>query len=622
MAVLLLAEGTRADAMYFYGGSKDEQAFAMSPTNDGGVYLTGYITASIPYVCDMWTIRVNATGTIMWQDTISNVSNNNVGNAIDTTADDGCIVAWHCGSYACVTLYSSAGNMLGHNVLSAMSAAYAVKTLKMSIGYVVVGRYSQQANVVLLTSSLDILSSYYYVEYGIYIGVMEMYDGYLAVVGRSSNEAFGLYTIYEENMPYRTIFSMTQSYGCCNAYMITGLTLSDWNVLLVGVTNSVDGIHYYLWVKKRYYWGAEFWSNVYGSNSTDYRPTAAEELPDDTIAITGDVTMGSPEELKTFFIRLSSEGNIISNTTFDLAGSNSGTGIHYRAVDSTIIISGYANTSDDGFQYYVNMSILCLLGQYLDAGVCNYCPVECRTCTSLENCQSCWIPYYILNDPATGNGKCVIVCPNSYYASGWTCQPCEVGCKTCIDQDNCTVCSSMMLYNYTDSKGALHCASTCPESYRISGMNCIPCATGCRLCSPQGDCQGCLPDYFEYQSPNSRSTSKQCMNPCPAGYYGDTYSGLCRHCHPYCLTCSAGPDSDQCDSCNLALAYPLEDLNSTCVTDCQPLGYYRLGQVCKRIISSTKIGCRLRLQLLEVLRPWAREVHRMWVHRLPPQREV
>ncbi len=584
--VLLLVGGTRAATVSYYGGNKDEQAFAMSPTDDGGVYLTGYTTTYGLGRQSTWTIRVDENGTIVWQDTIGSLFYDQAGNAIDTTADGGCIVAGYCGNNSCVTLYSSTGSMLVQTNLTNMAVAYAVKALKVRSGYAVVGTiyisYSPYGMVEVLTSSLACSYIVENVAGKIYSGVMETSDGGLAVTGRTSSYLEYVYTTY--NASNTITYTSTVAYGCCLDYMITGLILSDGNVLLVGVTNSVDSTHFYIWIKKQSLWGSRIWNMAYGSGSASYRPSAAEELPNGMIAITGNVTVNSPGEVKTCFILLSSEGNLISSTTLDLVGDNSGTGIHYRANDSTIIISGYAITSDNGFQYYVSTStyMMCLPGQFIYEGACKDCFAGCLICTNVDNCQSCGSSYYVFNDSVTGHEKCVAACPSFYYVSEGTCQPCGAGCKTCISIKSCTVCDTAKPYRYTDTAGAVNCVSTCPESYRISGMNCIPCPAGCQICSSQGDCQRCLPDYFEYQSPNSSTVSKQCVNSCPAGYYGDTSTGICQHCHSYCLTCSAGPDSDQCNSCNLTLAYPLEDFSSTCVSDCQSLGYYLLDQVCRR----------------------------------------
>ncbi len=272
----------------------------------------------------------------------------------------------------------------------------------------------------------------------------------------------------------------------------------------------------------------------------------------------------------------------------------------------------------------------CLTGYYGDPAssplMCKPCISPCLACTTSTYCTDCGTTLYI--DPLTDtNNECSPSCRPYFYPlekpAPKSCQPCLANCISCTNSTRCVVCDTAKPYIYTDTDGAVHCVSTCPESYLTSELSCIACPTGCQICSSQVDCQRCLPEYFEYQSPNSSTVSKQCLISCPIGYYGDTSTGICQHCHLYCLTCSAGPDSDQCDSCNLTLAYPLEDLSSTCVPDCQSLGYYRLGQVCKRRFSlNIYYECRLRRQLQEVQRPWAREVHGMYLCHLSPRREM
>jgi len=83
-------------------------------------------------------------------------------------------------------------------------------------------------------------------------------------------------------------------------------------------------------------------------------------------------------------------------------------------------------------------------------------------------------------------------------------------------------------------------------------------------------CTACNSGSFLY--PN---TGGECINPCPNGFWGDTSTNTCQPCYssgsgPYytCVTCSAGGSSN-CDSCNsLTFLY-----NSQCINPC-PAGYW------------------------------------------------
>ena len=145
-------------------------------------------------------------------------------------------------------------------------------------------------------------------------------------------------------------------------------------------------------------------------------------------------------------------------------------------------------------------------------------------------------------------------CPNGYVKSsgGW--------CAKCSD-------SNLLYYNHS-------CVSSCPLSTfkafddAHNSYECQPCYLGCDSCvnNTLSGCLSCSAGYFYYDN--------ACGRGCPSDMYANPTTRRCEQCQPPCVTCSQ-PNSWSCTSC------PAADflLNGTCVNSC-PDNYYQsfLGQ--------------------------------------------
>ena len=83
------------------GGTRDDEAYSIHQTSDGGYIAAGYTTSNDGDVTgnhgqggssDAWVIKINSTGTIQWQKTLGG-TNDEVANSIQQTTDGGYIIA-------------------------------------------------------------------------------------------------------------------------------------------------------------------------------------------------------------------------------------------------------------------------------------------------------------------------------------------------------------------------------------------------------------------------------------------------------------------------------------------------------------------------------------------------
>ena len=172
----------------------------------------------------------------------------------------------------------------------------------------------------------------------------------------------------------------------------------------------------------------------------------------------------------------------------------------------------------------------------------------CATCSAgnaYTNCNTCNTGTYLY--PSTG-GECLDPCPAGYWGrnSDWTCQPCY---SNGVNPYSCKTCHS-------------------PGTYAT--------------------CDTCYSGTFLYGG--------ECINPCPASYWGDTSTNTCKSCYtstssPYTCTTCTGPANDECTTCATGYLYA-----GQCISSC-PIGYYPDSPThkCKKCFvsaSTSPFSCR------------------------------
>ena len=144
---------------------------------------------------------------------------------------------------------------------------------------------------------------------------------------------------------------------------------------------------------------------------------------------------------------------------------------------------------DDKFLFYDNCSFECppsLIGS--NRTCVEQCPdgqiIVNRTCV-------CPTDAYTLN-----NTLCVSACPQYYYSSiNNTCLSCYSNCLTCNgpNPNECLSCPSGEYLNYDFT-----CISACPSYYfENSNLNtCVKCQINCKICQNEDNCSLCSPNYI------------------------------------------------------------------------------------------------------------------------------
>ncbi len=82
-----------------YGGANNDNAYSIQQTSDGGYIVAGYTKSFGAGNYDIWILKLNANGTILWQKTFGGADDDKVAYSIQQTSDGGYIVAGYTKSF-------------------------------------------------------------------------------------------------------------------------------------------------------------------------------------------------------------------------------------------------------------------------------------------------------------------------------------------------------------------------------------------------------------------------------------------------------------------------------------------------------------------------------------------
>ena len=244
----------------------------------------------------------------------------------------------------------------------------------------------------------------------------------------------------------------------------------------------------------------------------------------------------------------------------------------------------------------------CPLGYYADnRKYCEKCDDTCNECLGPgpNSCKSC--DFYLFQQ------TCYTSCPDTTFASGSTCEYCEVSCKKCENSQNCILCAEGFNYRLNNKcvkqcpKFSFYdkCTDNCPFGYLNVGANCEACQGNCTTC--QGNlekCTSCPSDLVLFEG--------KCVEKCPGNSFLEGSACVlckypCEKCEKsenFCLGCLDGLKNEvkhgKCvDYCEVGTFL----LETMCLEQC-PNEYFIAGSICSRC----EDGCSLCLSLLECLK--------------------
>lgn len=237
---------------YGPSGSGNARAYSIQPTPDGGYYVAGMIS---PYYTNRWVAKLNSSGTIQWQNSYAGTSYDYL-FSIQTTSDNGYITAGQTNS----NISGQAGTVLGyHGNGDAYVGKIGIFNTDIHWEKALGGTSSDQANSVQSTSDGGyIMAGYTYSTDGDVTGNHGGQDAWVVKLS-----AIG-------DLVWQKTLGGT-SYDQANSVQST----SDGGYLVVGNSYSIDGDvvgnhgDSDAWVVKLDATGSLIWQKTLGGTNSD-----------------------------------------------------------------------------------------------------------------------------------------------------------------------------------------------------------------------------------------------------------------------------------------------------------------------------------------------------------------
>jgi uncharacterized delta-60 repeat protein len=272
-----------------YGGSGNEEANAIVQTSDGGYIVVGYtFSYGLSNSADMWVIKLNQWGNITWNYTYGGGSTDSADSIIETK--DGYVVAGYTCSYGTgyadywVLKLNKTGTIVWDRTYGGTDGDYADSIIQTSDGNYIVGGFSYSFGtgydadywvLKLNSTNGNILwnKTYGFAYYEDFLySIMQTSDGHYIVDGYTYSGGSADYWILklESDGTVEWQYTYGGDYDDC-AVMID--ETSDGGYAIAGYTKSYGfdvSNSYDCWVIKLYSNGTVNWQKTYGGDGDDY----------------------------------------------------------------------------------------------------------------------------------------------------------------------------------------------------------------------------------------------------------------------------------------------------------------------------------------------------------------
>jgi hypothetical protein len=309
-----------------FGGSKNDEAYSVQQTSDGGYIITGYYGKSSR---DLYLIKTNKSGILQWEKIIGG-DQPDVGHSVQQTKDGGYIIGGITCSYG-------TGNP---NMWLVKTDSFGNEQWNRSFG----GFLSEKGYSVLQTS-----------------------DGGYIIIGKLTNagNGFDIWLIKTNNTGIK---QWEKWYG--GTKWESGFSIqntSDGGYIIVGQTESYGEGKYDVWLVKINKNGIIQWDKTFGSTKDDLGKSVQQTF-DGGYIITG-WTESKANDYDLYLIKTDNLGNSQWNRTFGGSKGDWGETVQQTS-DGGYIIVGYTNSygagdydlwlikTDSLGKYYPNGSII------------------------------------------------------------------------------------------------------------------------------------------------------------------------------------------------------------------------------------------------------------------------
>jgi predicted secreted protein len=292
-----------------YGGVQDETCFDTCQTSDGGYALSGNTTSFGAGNCDMWLVKTDASGNMLWNKTYGGTGNEQ-GIGVIQTIDGGYVISGETDSFGAGLLdywlvkTDVTGNMLWNKTYGGTSPDHGKNTVQTSDGgYAMVG--------------------------------------YTSSFGAGSQDCWLVKTDASGNMLWN------KTYGGTGNDQGDGVTqTSDGGYLLTGRTQSFGAGGMDMWLIRTDSSGNMLWNKTYGGTGVDYGVFSILTL-DGGYAVVGFTASFGAGSNDFWLVKTDASGNMQWNMTYGGAANDQSTSI-VQTSDGGYALGGWTNSFGAG----------------------------------------------------------------------------------------------------------------------------------------------------------------------------------------------------------------------------------------------------------------------------------
>jgi hypothetical protein len=357
-----------------YGGSQNDNCYALQTTSDGGGLVVGLTESFGVGYRDVWALKLDNQGNISWQKRYGG-SGLDAAYSILQNSDGSYMVQGYTGSYGAgdfdilLLKLDTNGNIIWQKAYGGpnFDRGYSIKQT-LDKGYVIAGytgtdgaaEGSSNDILVLKVDSNGNLS--WMKTYGGSNGdhaksITATSDGGSLVTGFTESFGAGGRDFFVLKLDVAGNVTWMKTYGTSgnDVSYANGLENEDGSYLVAGATNSFGAGDFDFWLLKLDSTGNIIWQKTYGGISRDVA-TALQQTTDGGYILTGQTASFGTGVYDTLLLKLDSDGTIIWQKNY--GGSGDG---HAFAVQESnngdFILAGYENSSGAGGYDYSVMKV-------------------------------------------------------------------------------------------------------------------------------------------------------------------------------------------------------------------------------------------------------------------------
>jgi hypothetical protein len=269
-----------------YGGIGGDCAFSVVQTSDGGYALAGY-TGSYGVGGDMWLVKTDSAGTMLWSKTYGGTSEDRASSVVQTSdggyAIAGTTISYGVGGDFWLVKTDSAGAMQWNRPYGGTNWDYAYSVVQTSDGGYAITGYTKSygvgtptyENVYLVKTFADGTvawnRTYGGTNYDGAYSVVQTVDGGYALAGSTSSYGAGRtdFWLVRTDLSGNALWNKTYG-GAGWDEVYSMVQTGDGGYALAGGTRSCGAVTYDFWLVKTDGAGTLLWSKTYGGTAYDY----------------------------------------------------------------------------------------------------------------------------------------------------------------------------------------------------------------------------------------------------------------------------------------------------------------------------------------------------------------